>query len=185
MKRKITTTEREGMVLRRIVTVANYIITNKRNKRSTRNFYCACRPVSLLSLMLRRLVLDCGLCESFTFSSLRNCLAGAVGFNKSDKDFIGTWRICNRFPGNVSLFVQSFACLEGPVAKNYENESRKIGNNDFLIKEMVSSIRNDYLYALTLETPTRAMSPASFLRPFPCYDPSPSAALPHGLARRQ
>ena len=50
--------------------------------------------------------------------------------------------------------MQAFACLEGPVAENYENEYMIISNDDFPAKDTVGSILNDDLYALTLLAPT-------------------------------
>ena len=55
--------------------------------------------------------------NSFSFTSVKDKLAVAIGINKSDKDLVGTWRICNRKKGNSGLHVQAFACLEGPVAE--------------------------------------------------------------------
>ena len=60
--------------------------------------------------------------KSIDFSSLEDILLVAVGFDKNDSDFVGTWRPCNRQKGNSAIFVQTFACLEGPVCECYENE---------------------------------------------------------------
>ncbi len=86
--------------------------------------------------------------NSYTFSSLRNMIVVSIGFDKSDSDFIGTWRVCNRKGGNSSAHVQSFACLEGPVAENHKNESKTIGNSKFPVKEVVQSLFYDQLYCL-------------------------------------
>ena len=77
-------------------------------------------------------------------------LVVAVGFDKSDADFIGTWRVCNRRKGNSAQFVQSFACLEGPVAENYKNEIKTIGNPEFPVKKMMQHLADDSLYTLVL-----------------------------------
>ena len=92
-------------------------------------FYYCSRPVELLGLMIRQMFLDNVCKSSLSFSALINMLVVMVGFDRSDSDFIGTWCACNCRRGNLAVYVQSFACLKGPVAKNYENESKTIGNN--------------------------------------------------------
>ena len=86
----------------------------------------------LLGLMIKRMFLDGAYVESSLFSSLSNKIVVSIGFDKSDSDFIGTWRVCNRRKGNSSVFVQSFACLEGPVAENYENEIKQSAMTNIL-----------------------------------------------------
>ena len=87
-----------------------------------RTFVWCTRPTVLLGNMIQRVIKEGSFEESFTFSSLKNMIVVAAGLDKSYSDFIGTWRVCNRKRGNLSLYVQLFACLEGPVAECYENE---------------------------------------------------------------
>ena len=82
-------------------------------------------------------------------------LVVTVGFDKSDSYFIGTWRSCNRRRGNLSVYVQSFACIEGPVAEKYENKMKTIGNNQFPVQMTVQSLVDDSLYFLALTTRLR------------------------------
>ena len=105
--------------------------------------------------------------ESSTFSALQNMVVISIGFDKSDEDFIGTWRVCNRKGGNSSLFVQSFACLEGPVAENYENEKRTIGNDKFPIRKTVQDLVDDRLYCLSVTTPNRRSCACLVIKPTP------------------
>ena len=86
--------------------------------------------------------------DSFTFSSLVDQIIISIGFDKSDSDFVGTWRPCNRKNGNSALFVQTFACLEGPVTEDYANELVTIGNPEFPIKATVQELVDDSLYTL-------------------------------------
>ena len=87
---------------------------------------------------------------SQSFSSLVDILLVAVGFNKSDSDFVGTWRPCNCQGGNSSVFVQQFACLEGPVAENYKNEVKTIGNPEYPIQSMIQSLTDDRLHTIVI-----------------------------------
>jgi hypothetical protein len=152
LRKKVGDTEREDVTPPNIVLIPDCLITKAGNKRGSCNFYFSVRPVDLLAKMIRRMYLDGSYVESYSFCSLRSVLVVAVGFDKSDSDFIGTWRVCNRRKGNSSVFVQSFACLEGPVAENYENEKKTIGNDKFPVKAIVSSLVNDEMYSLTLRT---------------------------------
>ena len=69
----------------------------------------------------------------------------SVGFDKSDSDFVGTWRPCNRRNGNSAVFVQTFACLEGPVSEDYANEMITIGRPEFPIRYTIQSLVDDSL----------------------------------------
>ena len=91
----------------------------------------------------------------------------SVGFDKSDDNFIGTWRVCNRRRGNLSLHVTSFACLEGPVAENYENKKRTIGNPNYPIRQTVQDLYDDRLYCLSLTTPDRLSCACLVVKPVP------------------
>jgi len=102
---------------------------------------------------------------------LLNQLIVTVGFDKSDSDFIGTWRICNRYRGNSSLYVQSFACLEGPVAENYENEVKTIGNSNFPVKDAIQALVDDHLFGLTLKTRTASICTCFVFKPTPVLPP--------------
>ena len=90
--------------------------------------------------------------DGFVFLSLKDQIVVSVGFDKSDTDFVGTMHPCNRYKGNASINVQSFAVLEGPVAENYENEVLTIGNDIYPIKKTIQSLVDDNLYALSLLT---------------------------------
>ena len=90
--------------------------------------------------------------NSKSFSALVDMLVVMVGFDKSDSDFIGTCRACNRTRGGLSVYVQSFACLEGQVAENYENKIKTIGSNQFPVRMTVQSLVDDSLYCLALTT---------------------------------
>ena len=106
--------------------------------------------------------------------SLVEMLVVAVGFDKSDSDFVGSWRPCNRQGGNSSLFVQQFACLEGPVAENYENEVKTIGNPEYPIQSMIQSLADDRLHTIVITASSGGevkncacfvFMPVPFLRP--------------------
>jgi len=62
--------------------------------------------------------------RSFDFSSISNMLvvAVAVGFDNSDSNCMGIWQPCNQQKSNLVLYVQTLACLEGPVDECYENK---------------------------------------------------------------
>ena len=86
--------------------------------------------------------------ESSTFSSLVKKVVVTVGFDKSDSDFLGTCRICNHHKGNLSNYAQLFASLEGPVAENYQNEMKTIGNDSFPMRATVQVLFNDHLQSM-------------------------------------
>ena len=137
IRKVVGSIEKEGVIPSTLVSIPDCSITKTGNKRGMCNFYYCTYPLDLLASMLRRMFMDGGFRASQSVSSLLNQLIVTVGFDKSDSDFIGTWRICNRYRGNSSLYVQSFACLEGPVAENYENEVKTIGNSNFPVKDTI------------------------------------------------
>ena len=151
IRKHISSTEKECVIPSKVVDV-DCSITKAGNKRGTCTFYFCERPGNLLEAMIRRMYLDNAYESSQSFSALIEMLVVTVGFDKSDADFIGTWRVCNRRKGNSALFVQSFACLEGPVAENYENEIKTIGNPEFPVKKMMQHLADDSLYTLVLST---------------------------------
>jgi len=89
--------------------------------------------------------------ESLAFILLKDMLLVAVGFDKSDSDFMGTWRPCNRHKGNSAIFVQIFASLEGPVCECYENEEITIGNAEYLIQDTIQKLVDDWLYCMVFQ----------------------------------
>ena len=124
--RHVNKMEIDGIVPPFIVQV--WCTANKKgNKKAINTFYYCSRPSQLLENMLRRMFMDNTFQDSSEFSSLNNKIVISIGFNKSDSNFLGTWRPCNRKKGNLSLFVQTFACLEGPVCEDYINELITIG----------------------------------------------------------
>ena len=127
LRKAIASVEKESVIPVKSVAIANCVIDKAGNKRGVRNFYYSSSPSALLSLMLHRMFLDDMYRKSLSFSTLDDMYVVAVGFDKSDSDFVGTWRVCNRHEGNSSLCIQSFACLEGPVAENYENVRKCMG----------------------------------------------------------
>ena len=96
-------------------------------------YYCS-SPSQLIAAMLRRMFLDNTYQKSQEFSSLQDMLVVSIGFDKSDSDFVGTMRPCNWKKGNAAVYVQCVCCLEGPVAENYENKIKTVGNMDFPVK---------------------------------------------------
>ena len=62
----------------------------------------------------------------------------------------------------MAAFVQSFACLEIPVAKNYQNKKKTIGNPDFPLWYMMESFCDDSLCGLALMLGT-AISVTTYL----------------------
>ncbi len=177
VKKTLGDVEKDGVVPSKCVVVPDCLITKQGNKRAARNFYYSSCPSSLLCQMLRRLVLDGSSEDSQDFSSLQNMIVVSIGFDKSDSDFIGTWRICNRKSGNSSLFVQCFACLEGPVSECYGNESRTIGNGNYPVKDIVQSTLQDLLFALTIVTPAMSECAAFVFKPIPTMSPATPRAI--------
>ena len=147
IRKSISIMERQGFVPSRVIEV-NYTITHKGNRRGMCTYYYCEHPAQLLANMFRRMFLDGEYEESSSFSSQINKLAISIGFDKSDKDFVGTWRPCNRRNGNSGLYVQAFACLEGPVAECYENEIITIGNPAYPTGETVQHLVDDFMFAM-------------------------------------
>jgi len=70
----------------------------------------------------------------------------SVGFDKSDSDFVGTWRPYNRRNGNSAVLVQTFACLESPLSEDYANGMVTIGKPDYPIRYTLQSLVDDSLH---------------------------------------
>ena len=104
IKKHVSNMEKQGVVPSRVVEVC-CTTTKKGNRKGMCTFYFCSRPTQLLGNMLRRMFLDNSVQPSISFSSLTNVIVVAVGFDKSDSDFVGTWRACNRLKGNSSLCV--------------------------------------------------------------------------------
>ena len=100
--------------------------------------------------MFRLMFLENNFEESIEFSSLEDMLVVAVGFDKSAADFVGCWRPCNRRGGNSAAHVQQFACLEGPVAENHQNELVTIGDPAYPIKSTIQHLVDDHLHAISI-----------------------------------
>ena len=167
IRKEVSLLERQGVVPSKVVEV-NCILTRKGNRRGMcANYYCE-SPHQLLANMLRRMFLDNSYKDSIVFSSKKNKLAVSIVFNRSDKDFVGTWRPCNRIMGNSGLYVQAFACLEGPVLECYENEIITIGNPAYPTRETTQHLVDDYLFALIFvaEKTAKVYVHAPFLCPF-------------------
>ena len=96
--------------------------------------------------------LDNGYEKNVSFSSLEDMLVILIGFDKSDTDFVGTWRPCNRKFGKLGWYVQAVLCLEGPVAETYKNEIITIDNPAYPTRETVQHLVNDFLFALIFTT---------------------------------
>ena len=43
-----------------------------------------------------------------------------------------------------------FLCLEGPVAENYKNELKTVGNPRYPIKATIQAVVDDYLHAIVM-----------------------------------
>ena len=154
--------------------------TKKGNKKGLCTFYFCSRPTQLLGNILRRMFLDNRFQNSFDFSSLSNMLVAAVGFDKSDSDFVGTWKSCNRRKGNLTIYVQTFACLEGPVCENYENEKITIANKEYPIQQTtIQALVDDHLYALVVK-----VCDGSTLVKCECYVFSTTPLPPAGTNRQ-
>jgi len=100
--------------------------------------------------MIKCMLLDNTFQRSQDFSSLVNMILISVGFDKSDSDFVGTYRPCNHKNGNSTLFVQTFACLEGPVSEDYANDLIIIGRKEYPVQPTIQSFVGDSLYALVI-----------------------------------
>ena len=133
IRRHVSIMERDGVVPSKIVQVC-CTVNKKGNKRGMNTFYYCSRPAQLLENMISRMFMDNSFQESLDFSSMSATIVISVGFDKSDSDFVGTWRPCNRRNGNSAVFVQTFACLEGPVSEDYANEMVTIGRPEFPIR---------------------------------------------------
>ena len=143
------------------------IITKSGRKRGVCNFYYVSCPSALLGLILRQ-ALNKESCEaSETFSLMKDMIAITIGFDESDIDFIGTWRVCNWKSGNLSAFVQLFACIEGPVAKTYENEIRTIDNLQYPIRDMIQDCLDDHYTVLYCKIAVCGNVHVLFLNPCP------------------
>ena len=147
----VSNMKKHGVVPSQVIEVC-CTTTKKGNKKGMCTFYYCSRPTQLLGNMFRRMFLDNTVEKSIDFSSLEDMLLVAVGFDKSDSDFVGTWRPCNRRNGNSAIFVQTFACLEGPVCECYENEEITIANGDYPIQDTIQQLVDDRLYCLVSAT---------------------------------
>ncbi len=167
IRRGFSEAEREGSIPPEIVTITDCAVNKTGNKQGNCTFYYSSRPTALLALMLRSVFVDGAFEEISTFSSLKDQIVVCFGFDKSDNDFIGTWRVCNRKKGNSSIYVQEFACLEGPVAENYENKKKSIGRNDFPVRAVIQSLVDDELFALTLTAEKKEITSCFVFKPVP------------------
>ena len=111
--------------------------------------YCS-RPSQLLENTISRMFMDNSFQESLDFSLMSETIVISVGFDKSDSDFVGTWRPCNRRNGNSAVFVQTFACLEGPVSEDYANEMVTTGKPEYPIRYTIQQLVDDSLHVLML-----------------------------------
>ena len=136
LNKKVSALEKEGVIASKVYSV-DCTITKAGNKRGMCTFYHSQRPVDLLSSMFCRMYLDNTFEVSQEFYSLTNMLVVAVGFDKNDSDFVGTWRPCNCISGNSSVYVQHFTCLEDPVAECYNNKRKTIGNRAYPVQQTV------------------------------------------------
>jgi hypothetical protein len=171
--------ERDGVIPSRIVQVC-CTATKKGNKKTFCTFYYCTHPTQLLANMMRRMFLDNTFQESIEFSSLVDMLVVSVGFDKSDSDFVGTWRPCNRRNGNSALFVQTFACLEGPVSEDYANEVATIGKPNYPIKDTIQRLVDDSLYTLVA---TERDSSTDLVTACSCFVFQPVPTPPPGTKR--
>ena len=147
IRANVSLMENDGVIPSKIVQVC-CTATKKGNRKTLNTFYYCSHPTKLLANMMRRMFLDNSFEDSIDFCSLSEMLIVSVGFDKSDSDFVGTWRPCNRRKGNSALFVQTFACLEGPVSEDYANEIVTIGKPEYPIRDTVQRLVDDSLYAL-------------------------------------
>ena len=139
--------EKEGVVSVKAMEV-NCTITRKGNRRGNCTYYYVENPTHLLEIMVNRMILDGSYETSFDFCSLVDQLVVSFGFDKSENDFVGTMRVLNRREGNSALFVQSFACLEGPVAETYDNELKTVFNPTLPTRAFVRDLADDFLQCL-------------------------------------
>jgi len=92
-----------------------FTVNKKGNKRAMNTFYYCFCLTQLLENMISCMFMDNTFQDSLDFSSMVDTIVTSVGFDKRDLDFVGTWWPCNRINGNSAMYVQMFACLEGPV----------------------------------------------------------------------
>ena len=176
IRHHVSLMERDGVVPSKIVQVC-CTVTKKGNKRAMNTFYYCARPSQLLENMIRRMFMDNTFQDSYSFSCLVDQILVSVGFDKSDSDFVGTWRPCNRKGGNSALYVQTFACLEGPVSEDYANEMLTIGKPEYPIKYTIQSLVDDSLQALVL---TEVMKDGGNIKNCGCLIFVPSPPTPPG-----
>ena len=91
IKKHVSNMEKQGVVPSRVVEVC-CTTTKKGNRKGMCmcTFYFCSRSTQLLGNMLRRMFLDNVTQPSIDFSSVSNAIVVAVGFDKSDSDFVGT-----------------------------------------------------------------------------------------------
>ena len=147
IRKIISEEEKKGVVPVKFVEL-NCAVTKKGNRRNMCTFSWIVNPAHLLETMINRTLLDGTYQNSFLFSSLHDTIVVAAGIDKSENDLVGTWRVCNREEGNSALYVQAFACLEGPVAENYENEKNSFFNPVFPTGNFLQKLIDDHLQCL-------------------------------------
>ena len=149
IQRHVSIMDRDGVVPSKKNQVC-CTVNKKGNKRAMNTFYYCSLPSQLLENMISRMFMDNSFQKSFAFSSMSETILISVGFDKSDSDFVGTWRPCNRRNENSAVFVQTFACLEGPVSEDYANEMVTIGKPEYPIRYTIQSLVDDSMQALIL-----------------------------------
>ena len=147
IRKLISEEEKKGVVPVKCVEL-NCFVTKKGNRQNMCTFNWIVKPGHLLETMINRMLLDGTYQDSFMFSSLHDTIVVVAGIDKSEHDLVGTWRVCNREEGNSSLYVQAFACLEGPVSENWENEKNSFFSPAFPTGNFIRKLIDDYLQCL-------------------------------------
>ena len=80
--------------------------------------------------------------------------------------------------GNSAIFVQTFACLEGPVCENYDNEKITIANPNYPIQQTIQQLVDDRMYSLVIEA-----CEFGSVKICECYIFTPTPMLNAGLIR--
>ena len=149
----VSVMERDGVVPSKMVQVL-CTVNKKGIEKGMKIFYYCTSPVQLLANMIKRMFLDNTFQDSQDFSLLINLIIIYIGFDKSDSDFVGTWCPCNCKNGNSVLFMQTCACLEGPVSEDYANELITINKREYPIQPTIQSLVDNSLYTFVISEKT-------------------------------
>jgi len=86
--------------------------------------------------------------------------------------------------GNSAVYVQTFACLEGPVSRDYDNKMVTIGKPEYPIRYTIQQLVDDSMHALMLsERVGEEVNNSSGVNSCGCLIFIPSPPTPPGMKR--